>query len=339
MSSLAAAYQSVLLGSILPQARLIRDSQYTNVALYNTTHVRRQAFYALPPAHVDMLTAKPFSYLDTLNTIDDAITCNGELALQIAHYGAKSFASSTAHTASHSSETDEKPWHGYATAGDMDKARSTLRQFYRDWSAEGAAERAICHRPIMKTIERERQVRLDTKSSRMRVLVPGAGLGRLVFDLCKAGFDVEGNEISFHQLLASSYILNHCLGAESHTIYPWVHSFSNHVSRENQLRSVKVPDVHCATVLASMENPGQMSMSASDFLCLYGQQVYGATFDVVAALFFLDTAPNILRYLEVIRHCLRSNGLLINFGPLLWHFENDNVGERVVGAPTELSGA
>ena len=45
-------------------------------------------------------------------------------------------------------------------------------------------------------------------------------------------------------------------------------------------------------------------------------------YDAVAAVFFLDTAPNLIRYLEVIRHCLKPGGVLINVGPLLWHWEN-----------------
>lgn len=162
----------------------------------------------------------------------------------------------------------------------------------------------------------------------MRVLVPGAGLGRLVFELCCAGFDTEGNEISFHQLLASSYILNHCPGNNNHTLYPWVHSFSNHQSRSNHLKSVQIPDVHPGTFLGTVETAGEMSMSASDFLLLYNNQEHKDTFDAVATVFFLDTAPNIIRYLEAIRNCLRTGGLLVNVGPLLWHFENNAPGTR-----------
>ena len=66
-----------------------------------------------------------------------------------------------------------------------------------------------------------------------------------------------------------------------------------------------------------------MSMSASDFLLLYGSEEQKDGFDAVATVFFLDTAPNVIRYLEVIRNCLRPGGLLINVGPLLWHFEGN----------------
>jgi carnosine N-methyltransferase len=218
---------------------------------------------------------------------------------------------------------DPNDWRGFATSSDLEKARSTLRQFYRDWSAEGSAEREACYGPVIRALQNELQTRSGPK---IRILVPGAGLGRLVFELCFAGFDAEGNEMSFHQLLASSYILNHCPQAGKHTLFPWVHSFSNHRSRSNHLKSVQIPDVHPGTRLARIENAGEMSMSASDFLLLYGKEEHRDSFDAVATVFFLDTAPNIIRYIEAIRNCLRTGGLLINVGPLLWHFENNAPG-------------
>jgi len=167
------------------------------------------------------------------------------------------------------------------------------------------------------------------------VLVPGAGLGRLVFELCKEGFNVEGNEISYHQLLASSYILNYSPGPKCHTIYPWVHSFSNHGNRSDQLQSVQIPDIHPGTVLSQARKssteesrqPGEMTMSASDFLCLYDDAEHKGIYDAVATCFFLDTAPNPIRYIETIRNCLKTGGIWTNLGPLLWHFENNPPGK------------
>lgn len=215
-------------------------------------------------------------------------------------------------------------WNESARTNDIDKARSTLRQFYRDWSAEGAREREASFGPVMRAIAAEKAARGPTHPP-LKVLVPGAGLGRLVFELCLSGYETEGNEISYHQLLASSYILNCCDRAGKHTIYPWIHTFSNHRTRANHLRGYAIPDVHCATELARAEQTrpvGTMSMSAADFLCLYSQEDRAAAYDVVASVFFLDTAPNLIRYLETIFHCLRPGGILVNVGPLLWHFEN-----------------
>lgn len=217
-------------------------------------------------------------------------------------------------------------WAGIAKHADIDKARSTLRQFYRDWSAAGAEERAVSYGPVMKALDQERAK--ASQDSRLKVLVPGAGLGRLVFELCRDGHDTEGNEISYHQLLASSYILNECHRAGQHTLYPWIHTFSNHTSRENHLRSYPVPDIHPGTSLLDATNIGSMSMCAADFLCLYGDDEHKESYDAVASVFFLDTAPNLIRYLEVIYHCLRPGGVLINVGPLLWHFENDAPGNH-----------
>lgn len=272
-----------------------------------------------------MLADAPFNFLQTLDKTDDAIDSNAELARAIVSHGLRSF-----HNLAGVSPQGEPmiplEWTGVAKHGDIDKARSTIRQFYRDWTVEGAVERDICYAPIMKTLEEER-ARIG-ESRQPKVLVPGAGLGRLVFELCRNGYEAEGNEISYHQLLASSYILNECQRAHKYTIYPWIHTFSNHVTRENHLRGYKVPDIHPATTLSDSPNPGSMSMCAADFLCLYEDEEHKDTYDAVASLFFLDTAPNLIRYLEVIYHCLRPGGVLINMGPLLWHFENQAPGNH-----------
>lgn len=273
--------------------------------------------------------------------MDVAIDKNAELATSIVNSGLKSFGFPLIG----STVEDSPQWRGNATASDLDKARSTLCQFYRDWSSEGAGERRECLDPIIRDLQVERE---NPDTDVMNVLVPGAGLGRLVFELCKDGFNVEGNEISYHQLLASSYILNYCLGQDVHTIYPWVHSFSNHSSRSHHLKSVQVPDVHPATSLnlARQDNntnytldrapyrrrqPGKMSMSAADFLCVYSAIEYKDAFDAIATVFFIDTAPNPIHYIETVRNCLRPGGIWANLGPLLWHFKSNPPGKHSHG--------
>ena len=303
------------------------------MAHWNTTHLRRQSFYALPRAHWELLASPPFCYLDTLDAVDEAIGKNAELSLAILHAGLESFGIPPPPLNSASSK-DPTDWRGKATPSDFEKARSTLRQFYRDWSEEGSAEREACYGPVVNALQAERSSR---SGSSMQVLIPGAGLGRLVFELCIAGFNTEGNEISYHQLLASSYVLNHCPAARAHELFPWVHSFSNHQSRTDHLKSVLIPDYHPGTYLRSMETSGKMCMSASDFLLLYGDEAHKDSFDAVATVFFLDTAPNIIRYIEAIKNCLRSGGLLVNMGPLLWHFENNAPGShgKAGGSPSD----
>lgn len=42
----------------------------------------------------------------------------------------------------------------------------------------------------------------------MQILVPGAGLGRLAFEIAKRGYSCQGNEFSLFMLFASNFVLN-----------------------------------------------------------------------------------------------------------------------------------
>ncbi|KAE8160713.1 N2227-like protein-domain-containing protein [Aspergillus tamarii] len=295
--------------------------QYRRTAHMNTTHRRRQAFYALPSAHWQMLAEPPFSILDNFNRVDDAIDVNADIADAILATGLSSFGL----PANPDPEDPRQNWHNTATSSDVNKAHSTIRQFYRDWSSEGKAEREVCVEPVVRELRDEFGERLAT-GEEVKVLVPGAGLGRLVFEVCQAGFAAEGNEISYHQLLASSWVLNHTSGPQHHALYPFALHFSNLLSREQQLRKVMIPDTHPGVTMVEAQvnqTPfGSMGMSAADFVVLYSNPSNKEIYDAVATIFFIDTAPNLIRYIETIRHCLKPNGVWVNIGPLLWHFED-----------------
>jgi carnosine N-methyltransferase len=216
------------------------------------------------------------------------------------------------------------------TASDSEKARSCVNQFYREWSAEGRTEREKCFTPILSALASEYSLRrgrneiLDKKD--LHILVPGAGLGRLVFEICKASYSVEGNEISYHEIMASSLILNHISKPGQFQIAPFALNCSNHLSRADQFRTYDIPDVHPASELSGGGN-GEMSMSMGDFIVLYSKPEYTHAFDAVATVFFIDTAPNILRYIETVQNCLKRGGLWINLGPLLWHSRTQDLQE------------
>lgn len=289
-----------------------------------------------------MLSKSPFSVLDSLNKLDDLIDSNAELAEAIFMAGFKGFIAPTIDSDWVASIVPEKyardEYQIYSivmdhlnvqtTQNDMDKARSCINQFYRDWSAAGNVEREKCFGPVLQALNAEfadrSQSNSDLDRSGMKVLVPGAGLGRSVFDICQAGFSVEGNEISYHELMASSLVLNHTERAGQFCIAPFALSCSNHLSRADQFQTFAVPDIHPGTALSTNEGSKvpaheRMSMSTGDFCVLYSSSDYQETFDAVATVFFIDTAPNVIRYIEAVRSCLKAGGLWINLGPLLWH--------------------
>lgn len=266
-----------------------------------------------------MLAGPPFSLLQNLSDVDDAIDCNAQIADAILDRGLEAFG-----LPKKPGNDDTQNWQDSASANDVDKAHSTIRQFYRDWSAEGAREREFCYGFVLRQL---RASFLDRPTStdftgRPKILVPGAGLGRLVYEICRAGYHVEGNEISYHQLLASSWVLNHA-GATPHILYPFATQFTNLRSRKQQLLKVMIPDVNPAQGLKHASANGQaspkMTMTAADFVVLYSGHEYEASFDAVATMFFIDTAPNFLRYVDTVSKCLKANAIWINVGPLLWH--------------------
>ena len=217
---------------------------------------------------------------------------------------------------------------------DAEKARYVLKNLVRDWSEEGKEEREKSHHVLVRHLRdvvfKEQLSKIDRMyeggganpedAARPRVLVPGAGLGRLVYEFAKAGFETEGNEFSYYMLFGASFLLNCCSEKRPYEIVPYWHSPLNHLSREDQYRSVTIPDESPGDHVNEFKPGSSMAMCAGDFCEVYGKPEYQSHFDAVACCFFLDTAKNIPDYLDTIRFCLKKGGTLTSIGPLLWHW-------------------
>jgi carnosine N-methyltransferase len=143
-------------------------------------------------------------YLSVLARLETAIKGNASLARAIAWHAEQVLVDqvqTSFYSVKHNSDARVLP-----SASDEAIARATIRQFYRDWSTEGASERDPAHKLILKSLK----AAFDTghSTSSVRVLVPGAGLCRLPYNLACKGYSVEANEMSYHQLIASHFILN-----------------------------------------------------------------------------------------------------------------------------------
>jgi carnosine N-methyltransferase len=222
------------------------------------------------------------------------------------------------------------------TDRDYENLRSTLRQLVREWSEEGAEERRVCFKPILDTLSKEFPQGCRNGIS---VLIPGAGLGRLAWEISRVGFSVQGNEFSLYMLLTSQFVLNFCPQAQQHEIIPFAFPLSNHSSLERSCRAVRIPDVSADS---GQDASGDLSMTAGDFIEVYSRNEEQSAWDCIVTCFFLDTAQNVLEYLKVIRGALRSGGLWINLGPLQYHFESavemsiELTWEEIVLAATRL---
>ncbi|KAL0083549.1 N2227-like protein-domain-containing protein [Phycomyces blakesleeanus] len=278
-------------------------SSYRRHAL-NHNHRRRHDFMALAEHHKKLIP----QVLDKINLVDEKIHANSHfLSLMIDGSDTPIVIDSSAPPVS----------------AEMDKVRSTLKQFVRDWAVQGKPEREATYRPILDTLEALYSNTSVTARGNVRVLVPGAGLGRLAFEIAKQGFSCQGNEFSYYMLLASEFILNRSTAAEQYELYPFIHSFSNIKSSNQQLTPIRVPDV----VPGDLPPNADFSMVAGDFLEVYKDD--NNSWDVIVTCFFIDTAKNILEYIETIHRILKQGGTWINIGPLLYHFE-DSIDESSV---------
>ena len=206
---------------------------------------------------------------------------------------------------------------------DIIKMRSTLRLFIRDWAVDGIEERNSTYKPILNDLKLFFQDRPKKDfEDGINVLVPGAGLGRLMFEIAKLGFKSQGNEFSYYMLLCSNYIFNNTTKENEFTIQPLIHSFSNIYNEESPFKKILIPDVNLAEELSKTDT-GEMSMVAGEFCRVYKDKIN--FFDSIVTCYFIDTANNIIQYIETIYNILKVGGLWINFGPLLYHYtDNEN---------------
>ncbi|KAK4514658.1 NADPH-dependent 1-acyl dihydroxyacetone phosphate reductase [Mucor velutinosus] len=286
----------------------------------NHNHRRRRDYLSLSEHHKKLIP----DYLDKVNQVDGRIEENMNLIRAIVKSASMFTEDADDEPAEQNSKKQQQ--NPPVSPMDMDKVRSTLKQFVRDWSKEGEGERKVTYDPVVQELnEIYKDLPMHDRGA-VRVLVPGAGLGRLAFDIAKAGFSCQGNEFSYYMLFASHFVLNRLKTENEYKIYPFIHSNSNIKSDEKQLDPVMIPDVLPANLLDTVD----FSMVAGDFIEVYSQENNKEAWDVVVTCFFMDTAKNILEYMEVIHKALKQNGTWINIGPLLYHFEDSSSGDASI---------
>ncbi|EGD72379.1 hypothetical protein PTSG_11583 [Salpingoeca rosetta] len=260
------------------------------------------AFHRLPQHHQDMLP----KFSSDMRRLREAIAHNAAFVAQITS-GLDFLEMADADT----DLQDEVPTEFF-----MDKVCTTIKQFYRDWSAEGQAERQQCYGRILEAVDR---LFAERDRHDVAILTPGAGLGRLTWEFAKRGYRSQGNEWSAFMLFASNFILNSPNPPKSITIHPFAHLFSNVTSRDAQVRAIEIPDVDTRELPAGTN----FSMAAGDFFEVYDE---ANTWDCVASAFTLDTARNPIAFLERVFSILKPGGFLVNLGPLLYHYEDSRDG-------------
>lgn len=112
------------------------------------------------------------NYLAKLDRLDQATLVNSAVAGAIADLA-------TRELGVNATEVDKRS----GAARSVFRTREVFLHFVRDWSEEGKEEREVIFEPILRVLE---DVPKDGRGG-MRVLVPGAGLGRLAWEISQLG--------------------------------------------------------------------------------------------------------------------------------------------------------
>ena len=225
---------------------------------------------------------------------------------------------------------DTQPLGSSSTMNDLGKESSSydsalhvLTHIVRDWSSLGARIRQNLYQWI--TSQLICYAKQHPIQNGLPILVPGAGLGRLAFDIYKEGFHVEANEISIVMAAAAHQLLNEnirCGGdGGGGEIYPFINDLViNEVNTKLRYQKVTFPDNQTySNAKSKNDQESSLSYTVGDFLEIYSTTSKRGRYGSIVTCFFIDTASNIYEYLLVIRNVLTSGGIWINVGPLQWH--------------------
>lgn len=110
-------------------------------------------------------------------------------------------------------------------------------------------------------------------------------------------------------LLSSYFVLNRTKDTHQHTIYPYVHTFSNVRHHAHIIAPITIPDVRPG----DLPDPSDFSLVAGDFIEIYGvgdeesqrtgKESHEGAWDAVLTCFFIDTVRRK-------RYCRRGSLLL-----------------------------
>ncbi|KAG4302876.1 hypothetical protein PCK1_000819 [Pneumocystis canis] len=267
--------------------------------------MRRYGFESLSKEDQMLL----FEFSDYLDQLEEAVAINSKLAQDIEKFGRIRFLPEEKYALPRPLRPDY-----------IDKVLTTMKQFWRDWSKDGLFERNMSYKPIIDEIESKfMDIPIDNRN-KINILVPGAGLGRLPFDIALKGFSVQVNEFSYFMLISSFFVLNCLKSSNDYFLFPFIHSFSNHRSNQDLFYKCTIPDINPRSIMSSGSN---FSTSMGEFTEVYSHSDMESFFDVIATCFFIDTSPNVISYIRTIWYSLKPGGFWINLGPLLWHYEDN----------------
>lgn len=206
-----------------------------------------------------------------------------------------------------------------------------LLAIVKDWSADGHKDRSVIYEPVLRAVEEAAGDAVASGSVEAKesysVLVLGAGLGRLPWEVARRGFFVRGVESSYILLFTCNYVLNGEASAELPLhLYPFAHHTGMVYTVNEQCKEVQFPDVNPREM-----NNNNFGMVAGEFLELYDEE---ESWDCIVTCFYVENSHSIIACIRRIAKLLRGGGVWINHGSLDYRFD-DSVTEPCIEVTAE----
>lgn len=142
------------------------------------------------------------------------------------------------------------------------------------------------------------------------IIVPGSGAGRIAYEISRKATKSKVYSIEMNSLM---YVLNSAVfkADEVLKVSPYALDFSNHLSLENQTKSFEI-------ATKDFEQLENLELICDNFLKFVPANKDNDNAAIVVTAFFMDTAENILEYMEKIESLKKYYGKIhwINIGPL-----------------------
>lgn len=205
------------------------------------------------------------------------------------------------------------------TVADFPDVVDGLLGIVRDWSAATEKDRGLAYDPVIRAVEEAAKDAVSAQTVENRaafaVLVPGASLGRLPWELAKRGFAVQGVESSYLQLFMCNYILNGTAAPEHPLhLYPFTHHTGMVQSVNDQCKEVEFPDTN-----PRLLDNSNFSMVAGEFLELYDDE---EVWDCVATCFCVENSHSVISCIRRIAKILKTGGVWVNHGSLDFRYDD-----------------
>ena len=258
-------------------------------------------YQKLEPKYLEKL---PFDYKEKVKKVKEGMKTNQEFFNKIVNlYSDKFNDVEVSYETINQFENEEQPYMG----------KVFLEILTREWTEEGGKERSKSIPLVNK--EKKKYYNYEDKSimeKGVNVLVIGFRFGRMLYELAKLGYKVEGNERSYFYMLIANYIFNYSKKNEN-CICPRISSFCSSFTEDSVTRKHYFPDVDINEDLKNVKKEN-FTITKRDFETEYENKK--DLFDCVITPFSTEEARNIINFTEIINNVLKKGGIWINVGSI-----------------------